>query len=116
MTTSFRQEIREFFGYRKVTVDDIFALKAWLFKNIFSNAIKKSQRIEHAYTYFRENKIEPFTSKELERHVSSAHREFEQQLFETIYSNLNEKTKLSDFVCSWCANFINRSARLSRCN
>lgn len=92
-TKRFRQEIREFFRYRKATVDDVLALKAWLFKNIFPNAAKRSQRIEHAYTYFRENKIEPFTSKELERHVSSAHREFEQQLFETIYSKLTENTK-----------------------
>src|SRR5690349_5577809 len=51
-TERFRQEIREFIGYRKVTLDDICALKAWLFKNIFPIAIKRSQRIEHAYTYF----------------------------------------------------------------
>ena len=93
-TERFRKEIREYLGYREPTQDDISSLKSWLFKNIFPNAIKRSQRIEHAYTYFRENKIEPFTSKELERHISSAHREFEQQLFETIYSKLNEKTKL----------------------
>jgi hypothetical protein len=93
-TERFRHEIRELIGYRKVTVEDICALKAWLFKNIFPNAIKKSQRIEHAYTYFRENKIEPFTSKELERHVNSAHREFEQQLFKSIYDKLSVNTKL----------------------
>ena len=52
----------------------------------FLNAVRKSQRIEHAYNYFRENKIEPFTSKELEKHIGSAHREFEQQLFESIYN------------------------------
>src|SRR3989338_403039 len=93
-TKRFRQEVRELLGYRKVTSNDMHDFKAWLFKNVFPNAIKRSQRIEHAYTYFRENKTEPFTSKELERHISSAHREFEQQLFETIYSKLNEKTKL----------------------
>jgi TnpA family transposase len=93
-TERFRQEIREFLGCRKVTINDIHDFKAWLFKNVFPNAIKRSQRIEHAYTYFRENKIEPFTSKELEKHIGSAHREFEQQLFQSIYDKLDEKTKL----------------------
>lgn len=93
-TKRFRQEVRELLGYRKVTGNDIHDFKEWLFKNVFSNAIKRSQRIEHAYIYFRENKIEPFTSKELEKHIGSAHREFEQQLFQSIYDKLDEKTKL----------------------
>ncbi|MBV8802150.1 MAG: hypothetical protein JO131_04170 [Gammaproteobacteria bacterium] len=69
-------------------------MKAWLDKNVFHSAVKRSQRVEYAYTYFRENKIEPFTSKELERHVYSAHNEFEQQLFNSICSELTEKAKL----------------------
>ena len=93
-TKRFRQEVRELLGYRKVTSNDMHDFKAWLFKNVFPNAIKRSQRIEHAYTYFRDNKIEPFTSRELERHISSFHREFEQQLFESIYGKLDDKTKL----------------------
>jgi TnpA family transposase len=93
-TKRFRQEVRELLGYRKVTSNDMHDFKAWLFKNVFPNAIKRSQRIEHAYTYFRDNKIEPFTSRELERHISSSHREFEQQLFESIYGKLDDKTKL----------------------
>ena len=49
-TERFRQEIREFLGCRQVTSNDIHDFKSWLFKNVFPNAIKKSQRIEHAYT------------------------------------------------------------------
>lgn len=93
-TKRFRQEIRELLGYRKVTSNDTHDFGAWLFKNVFPHAIKRSQRIEHAYTYFRNKKIEPFTSKELERHISSFHNEFEQKLFESIYAKLNETTKL----------------------
>ena len=93
-TERFRREIREFLGYREATQSDIQNLKLWLSKNVFPNAVKKSQRIEYAYTYFRENKIEPFTSKELERHIGSAHHEFEQQLFQSIYNKLTEKIKL----------------------
>jgi TnpA family transposase len=92
-TERFRHEIRGFLGYREATHKDIRDLKLWLSKNVFPNAIKKSHRIEYAYTYFRENKIEPFTSKELERHIHSAHREFEQQLFESIYNKLTNATK-----------------------
>jgi TnpA family transposase len=93
-TERFRQEIRGILGYRAATQGDINNLKLWLFVNVLPNAVKRSQRIEYAYTYFRENKIEPFTLKELERHIRSAHREFEQQLFKSIYSGLIDKTKL----------------------
>ncbi len=68
----FRHEIREFIGYRIATEADICNLKLWLSKNVFPNAAKRSQRIEYAYTYFRDNRIEPFTSKELERHIHSS--------------------------------------------
>lgn len=93
-TERFRQEIRGFLGYREATQSDILDLKSWLAKNVLPNAVRRSQRIEYAYTYFRENRIEPFTSKELERHIRSAHREFEQRLFESIYSKLTDETKL----------------------
>jgi hypothetical protein len=92
-TKRFRQEIRGLLGYRKATLSDISDLKIWLTKNVFHNAVKRSQRVEYAYTYFRENKIEPFTSKELEKHVHSAHHEFEQQLFNSIYCGLTEKSR-----------------------
>jgi hypothetical protein len=92
-TKRFRQEIRELLQYRKATLSDISDLKIWLTKNVFHNAVKRSQRIEYAYIYFRENKLEPFTSKELEKHIHSAHHEFEQQLFNLIYGVLTEKSK-----------------------
>jgi hypothetical protein len=56
-TERFRQEIRDFVGYRQASKKDVYNLKLWLFKNVFPNSVKKSQRIEHAYTYFRENRI-----------------------------------------------------------
>lgn len=93
-TERFRHEIRELLGFRKATLSDVPDFKSWLDKNVFHNAIRRSQRVEYAYTYFCENKIEPFTSKELERHVHSAHHEFEQKLFNSIYCELTEKTTL----------------------
>lgn len=92
-TERFRKDIREFLGYREATLNDIYDLKSWLTKNVMPNVINKSQQIEYAYNYFRENRIEPFTSKELERHVRSTHHEFEQKLFESIYNRLPDETK-----------------------
>lgn len=93
-TERFRREIREFLGFREATLQDIDSLKTWLSKEVFPKAVKKPQQIEHAYIYFRNNKIEPFTSKELERHIKSAHNEFEQNLFFSIDDQLLNKTKL----------------------
>lgn len=111
-TKRFRQEIRQLLGYRKATLTDISDLKIWLTENVFHNAVKRSQRVEYAYTYFRENKIEPFTSKELEKHVHSAHHEFEQQLFSLICNAITEQSKslmdnLLDEILDEDDNFIN---------
>ena len=89
----FRQEIRNLLGYRKVTLKDIDQLKCWLIENVFPDAVKKTQQIEYAYEYFRSKRIEPFTSKELDRHINSAHKIFERQLFYSIYNELSDVTK-----------------------
>jgi hypothetical protein len=92
-TERYRLEIREFLGYRAVTDSDVKHFKSWLEENVFPQVVKKTQYIEHAYAYFRDNRIEPFTSKELERHIRSAHHAFERQLFESIANTLPDKTK-----------------------
>jgi TnpA family transposase len=92
-TQRFRQEIRRFLGYREATQSDIKDLKLWLSANVFPNAVKMPQRIEYAYTYFHEKRIEPFTSNKLERHIRSAYYQFEQQLFESICTKLTDVTK-----------------------
>ena len=100
-TDRYRQEIRGFLRYREANETVIASLKLWLIKKVFPEAIKKSQRIEYAYIYFRENKIEPVSHKELERHINSAHHAFEQQLFESISSKLlNQTKKMIDSILS----------------
>jgi hypothetical protein len=93
-TKRFRKEIRNLLGYKKSSAKDINKLKLWLIKEIFPNGVKKSQLMEHAYEYFRQERVEPFTSNELERHISSAHRIFEQELFNSIHNELLSDTKL----------------------
>lgn len=92
-TERFRQEIRLLLGYRKATLKDIDQLKIWLIENVFPTAAKKSQQIAFAYEYFRSNRKEPFTSKELERHINSAHKIFETKLFHSILNALPDTTK-----------------------
>jgi len=92
-TKRFRQEIRNLLGYKKASLQDVDKLKMWMIKNVFLNGVKKLQQVEHAYDYFRQKNIEPFTSKELERHIHSAHQIFEQQLFDSIYNELSGETK-----------------------
>lgn len=92
-TERFRQEIRNLLGYRKATLKDVDQLKFWLIENVFPNAVRKSQQIEYAYEYFRSKRIEPFTSKELDRHINSAYKIFEHQLFYSIYNGLSDATK-----------------------
>jgi len=81
-------------GYKAVSTKEIDGLKKWLIKKIFPDVVKRSEYTEHAYSYFREQRMEPFTSKELERHINSACSMFEAELFSSIHSELSDKTKL----------------------
>ena len=93
-TDRFRQEIRYLLGYREATLQDVDKFKSWMIKNVFQNGVKKLQQVEHAYEYFRQERIEHFASRELERYISSAHKIFEHKLFNSIYSELSSDTKL----------------------
>lgn len=66
---------------------------------MFSLVTKKPQQIEYAHEYFRSKKIEPFTSKELERHLNSAHHIFERQLFDSIEAELSDKKNRQLIFC-----------------
>ena len=88
----FRQEIREFLSYEKATVNDSERLIAWLIEYVLPQAPTIPQCCEHANQFFRENKLESFSKKELERYVRSAAHQFEQQFFSTIFKQLSVNT------------------------
>lgn len=88
----FRGEIRELTGFRKATIRDSEKLIEWLMEKVFPQAPKRSEYIEYAYEYFQAQKIEPFTSNELERYIQSAHSKYEEQLFNTLYDGLSDET------------------------
>ena len=91
----FRREIRNHFGFREATLEDSELLKNYLIQNVLQNALTVRQCIEYAYHYLRNQKIEPFTTKELERHIRSAYRTYEQQLFSSIHNQLSDDVKKS---------------------
>ncbi|MEO8963234.1 MAG: DUF4158 domain-containing protein [Gammaproteobacteria bacterium] len=68
----FRQEIRDFLGYRKAVITDSEKLIAWLIKDVLPQVPTVPQSCEQANQFFRDNKLESFTPRELERYVRSA--------------------------------------------
>jgi hypothetical protein len=91
----FRQEIRDYFGFREANLGDLESLKTWLTREILPDAPTIRQCTEHSYCYLRNNKIEPFTTKELERHIRSAYRAYEQEIFFNVYNQLSVNTMSS---------------------
>lgn len=85
----FHQEIRDFLGYRKATLLDSEKLIIWLIEHVLINAPAIPQACEQTKQFFRENKLESFTARELERYVRSAAQQFEKQLFTNSYSQLS---------------------------
>lgn len=88
----FKREIRTFTGFKEATIDDNKHLAAWLIREIFVKAPKPAECIEYAYEYFRTKRIEPLTSKQMERCMQTAHKQFEQNLFTKIYNKLSAAT------------------------
>jgi hypothetical protein len=97
----FRKEIRDFFGYREATIADSEKLNAWLIENVLPLAPTIPQCCEQANQFFRENKLESFTQRELERYVRSASHKFEKQFFSNVFTPLSDNTiKLFDSLLS----------------
>jgi len=88
----FRQELRDFLGYKKATLADSEKLILWLLKNVLIEAPTIPQACERAGQFFRENRLESFTPRELERYVRSAPQQFEKKFFANIYSQLSART------------------------
>jgi TnpA family transposase len=88
----FRQEIRDFLGYKKATLADSEKLISWLIESVLIDAPTIPQAFERAGQFFRDNKLESFTPRELDRYVRSAAQQFEKLFFSKIYSTLSART------------------------
>ena len=89
----FKQEIRFFFGFRVATLADKTAFIDYCKKTIFGTGSTWDQALEEAYAYFKMKKLEPYSYKQLERFLTTAHHQFELELCEDITRSLSLDTK-----------------------
>jgi len=89
LTKRFRQQIRNYLGYREATNNDSNQFIEYLIKEILPRYPSKALLMEQVRTYFQQNKIEVFKDSQLDRYINSAKNQFEQQFFKSIYENLN---------------------------
>jgi TnpA family transposase len=85
----FRQKIREFLGFRIATLSDAEKLITWLLEQGGNGPYTMPQYREKAHQFLKEQKIEPFSPKKIDRYVRSAIARFEKQFFATISKQLS---------------------------
>ncbi len=84
-----RNQIREFFGFRRATVEDAKALVDWLLTSVLSRVAALEHLKEIVYQRFRDLKIEPPTPGRIERLIRSAKRTYENHFFTLSLSQLS---------------------------
>lgn len=88
----FRHEIREFLGFRKAVVADSESLMQWLIQCHLPDVPTFSQCRELAKQYLLQQKVEPFSPKELDKYLRAAHAKFEKEFFTAICNELSGLT------------------------
>jgi len=91
----FRNEIRQRYGFRIATLEDKSNLIHHFKSVAFPRGLPLEQVVDHSYEYFRARKVEPFSSKQLDRFLRAAHHEFEENLFKSIEQALLPETKIA---------------------
>ena len=89
-----KRQIREFLEFRPSKKSDVAPFINWLIEKILPEG-KDSMLFlkERAYAYFRNLRIEPFSSKKIERYIKSALTTFENSLFQRVSDSLTNKNK-----------------------
>lgn len=89
----FKQEIRIFFDFRLATLADKTEFIEHCKNTLFISGPTWNQAQEDAYAYFKSKKLEPYSPKQLERFLTTAHHQFESKLCEDITQSLSVETK-----------------------
>jgi len=90
----FRNEIRIFLQFKSFNKPDHLPdFIGHCKKIIFPLAPKWDQATEQAYVYLKNQKIEPCTPIQLDHFLTTAHNQFEAELFKKIKQSLTPKTK-----------------------
>jgi hypothetical protein len=90
----YRQEIRQYLGYRVTNTEDIALTINYLVDNLIPRHLSDSVLLEQIRLYFAKNKIEIVGIKQLENYILLANQKFEQQFLGKIFNNLNQENLL----------------------
>ena len=97
----FRKKIREFLGYKLATLADSEKLITWLIEQAKDGPYTMPQYREKAYFFLKEQQVEPFTLKKIDRYIRSAIHRFEKQFFADIAKQLSPESvkSVNDLLC-----------------
>lgn len=90
----YRQEIRQYLGYRVTNAEDIALTINYLVDNLIPRHLSDAVLLEQTRTYFAKNKIEIVSTKQLENYILLAKQRFEQEFLGKIFDNLNQENLL----------------------
>lgn len=83
-----RVEIRQLYGFHRMRRSEFTPLRQWLIAEVLPQVVEPRHMQELLYQELRTRKIEPPTYTQVERLLSSAQRQFEIQLCESIVQQL----------------------------
>ncbi len=91
-----KRQIREFLEFRPSKNSDVPFFTNWLVEKVLPEGKDSMPFLkERSYRYFQQLKIEPFSSKKVERYIRSALTTFENNLFQKISKQLTNDNKKS---------------------
>lgn len=110
----YRQDIREYLGYRISTIQDTTNIIEYLVNQLIPRHLPESVLLEQTRIYFVTNKIEIGSTKQLEHCISSARQNFEHQFIGKIFDHLTqEQLVLIDLILETDSNEKNEIIELS---
>ncbi len=92
----YREQIRDFSGFKEASTEDVEPLIEWLSeKAIPEGNLSMPHLLDKGRTYLKERKVEFFSSFKMERYVKSALKTFEDKMFEAISLKISDESKVS---------------------
>lgn len=91
----FKNEIRVFFQFKKLNKHSLSDLMTYCKLIIFPMAPTWDQAIEQSYVYLKTQRIEPWSDKQLNSLLITAHHQFETDFFAKFEQTLSAQTKKS---------------------
>jgi hypothetical protein len=88
-----REQIRDYLGFRPITLTDKQSLQAWLVKEVLPLGHPFEALRDPVAHWLRQHRIEPPSAKELTRLIHSASRAHEQVFCEQIAANIPAKAR-----------------------